>query len=278
MMMHVRDLTPGFGSLIMDFDPSTELEGAAGGRLRTLFDERGALIFRGLNIDHNMQGEICRTLLGDILATISRPDFNVSNEEPEANGASGRLQFHADSMWHPEPTRVLSLYGTQVEPGVATTSVASGICGYEILPDDLRKRIANLRVVQVTGPVPGRAGDDIVQPIRTREDSTEKDIVQICPRSGKKILYVCPQTTRNVVGMAPEESEALLQELFSYLYRPENIYEHSWKIGDLLALNNIAMQHARSYVDPYGPRRVLHKVIAPVSQIQAETPRFAKAM
>jgi taurine dioxygenase len=122
--------------------------------------------------------------------------------------------------------------------------------------------------------VPGRAGDDIVQPIRTREDSTTKDIVQICPRSGKKILYVCPQTSKEIVGLPYHESEELLLTLFSYLYRPENIYEHVWEIGDLLALNNIAMQHARSYVDPYGPRRVLHKVIAPVSQISGETPRF----
>jgi alpha-ketoglutarate-dependent taurine dioxygenase len=272
--MQVRDLKPGFGSFIAEFDPNAELVGEAGDRLRRLFDERGALIFRGLNIDHDTQGQICRALLGDDTASISHPDFDVSNKEPEANGASGRLQFHADSMWHPEPTRVLSLYGREIGGQVATTSIASGIHGYEMLPADLRARIEGLRCVQVTGPVPGRAGDDIVKPIRTREDSTEKDVVQICPRSGKKILYVCPQTSRNIVGMSPEASEELLQTLFSYLYRPENIYEHSWEIGDLLVLNNIAMQHARSYVDPYGPVRVLHKVIAPVSQIGAETPRF----
>jgi alpha-ketoglutarate-dependent taurine dioxygenase len=273
--MQVRDIKPGFGSFITDFDPETELDGEAGARLRKLFDERGVVIFRGLDIDHDAQGRICRTLLGDLNASISRPDFDVSNKEPEANGASGRLQFHADSMWHPEPTRVLSLYGREIGGEVATTSIASGIYGYEILPEALRSRIANLRCIQVTGPVPGRAGDDIVKPIRTREDFTEKDVVQTCPRSGKKILYVCPQTSRNIVGMSPEESEALLQELFSYLYRPENIYEHTWQVGDLLALNNIAMQHARSYVDPYGPVRVLHKVIAPVSVIGAETPKFA---
>jgi alpha-ketoglutarate-dependent taurine dioxygenase len=273
--MQVRDLTPGFVALITDFAPQTELSGESANRLRKLFDERGALVFTGLKIDHEQQGRICRTLLDDDNASISHPEFDVSNKEPEANGASGRLQFHADSMWHPEPTRVLSLYGKEVGKDVATTSVASGVKGYEILPDDLRKRIASLRVVQVTGPVPGRAGDDIVQPIRTREDSTEKDIVQVCPRSGKKVLYVCPQTSRNVIGMAPEESEALLQELFSYLYRPENIYEHHWREGDLLVLNNIAMQHARSYVDPHGPVRVLHKVIAPAAHIIAETPRFA---
>jgi alpha-ketoglutarate-dependent taurine dioxygenase len=273
--MQVRDIKPGFGAFITEFDPETELDGEAGDRLRKLFDERGVVIFRGLSIDHDTQGRICRTLLGDMDASISRPDFDVSNKEPEANGASGRLQFHADSMWHPEPTRVLSLYGREIGGDVATTSIASGIYGYEILPDALRSRIANLRCIQVTGPVPGRAGDDIVKPLRTREDFTEKDVVQTCPRSGKKILYVCPQTSRNIVGMSAEDSEALLQELFSYLYRPENIYEHSWQVGDLLALNNIAMQHARSYVDPYGPVRVLHKVIAPVSVIGAETPKFA---
>jgi alpha-ketoglutarate-dependent taurine dioxygenase len=277
--MQVRDLTPEFGALITDFDVQTELSGAAADLLRTLFDERGALIFCGLDIGHEEQARICRTLLDDDNAPISPPDFEVSNKKPDASGASGRLQFHADAMWHPEPLRVLSLYGQEVGEGAAATLVASGIYGYESLPDHLRKTIANLRVVQVTGPVPGRAGDDISQPIRTREASVEKDIVQICPRSGKKILYVCPQTTRNVIGMTPEESERLLQELFSYLYRPENIYEHIWKNGDLLVLNNIAMQHARSYVDPYGPVRVLHKVVAPISKISSEIPRFvARAM
>jgi alpha-ketoglutarate-dependent taurine dioxygenase len=104
--MQVCELTPAFGALITEFNPNTTLEGAAQD-LRGLFDRHGALVFRGLSIDHEMQGRICRTLLGDMSASISRPDFNVSNEEPEANGASGRLQFHADSMWHPEPTQVL---------------------------------------------------------------------------------------------------------------------------------------------------------------------------
>jgi taurine dioxygenase len=276
--MQVRNIKEGFGAEIIGFDPQTGFDGETCRRLRQLFDERGALVFRGVKLDHDLQGKICRILLGDENASLSKPDFDVTNKEPEANGAKGSLQFHADSMWHPEPTQILSLYGTEVEPGAATTSIASGICAYDALPGDLRARIAGLRVVQVTGPVPGRGGDDIVKPIRTREDSTEKDIVQTCPRSGKKILYVCPQTTRNIIGLAPDESEALLQTLFSYLYSADNVFTHTWKNGDLLALNNIAMQHARSYVDPYGPRRTLHKVIAPVSQITAETPRFTAAM
>jgi taurine dioxygenase len=274
--MQIRNTTEGFGSIIAGFDPRLDLGPETCDRLRRLFDERGALMFRGLNIDHDLQGQICRMLLGDESAPISKPDFDVSNKDPNANGASGRLQFHADSMWHPDPTRVLSLYGKEIELGAATTSVASGIRAYEVLPAELRARVDGLRAVQVTGPVPGRAGDDIVKPMRTREDSTEKDVVQICPRSGKRILYVCPQTTREIVGLSHGESEELLQTLFSYLYRPENIYEHTWRNGDLLVLNNIAMQHARSYVDPYGPCRVLHKVIAPVSMIGAEIPRFAR--
>jgi taurine dioxygenase len=274
--MQIQPMREGFGAIVTGFDPRTDFDAETCTRLRKLFDERSALVFRGLDLDHELQGKVCRMLLGDESLPLSRPDFDVSNKEPDGNGASGRLQFHADAMWHSGPPRLLSLYGKEVEAGVATTSVASGICAYQMLPADLRARVDRLRVVQITGPVPGRGGDDIVKPIRTREDSTEKDVVQICPRSGKKILYVCPQTTREIIGLPHDESEALLETLFSYLYRPENVYEHSWKNGDLLVLNNIAMQHARSYVDPFGPRRVLHKVILGASMADAEAPRFER--
>jgi len=41
------------------------------------------------------------------------------------------------------------------------------------------------------------------------------------------------------------ESDALLAELFDYLYAPQNIYTHDWQPGDLVVWDNITVQHCR---------------------------------
>jgi len=90
------------------------------------------------------------------------------------------------------------------------------------------------------------------------------------------ILYVRQQMTHEIVGLAPEESENLLQELFAHLYNPGMIYEHRRRNGDLVIFDNTATQHARGYVDANGPTRTLRKAIAPIPNMAAQMPRYAK--
>ena len=42
-----------------------------------------------------------------------------------------------------------------------------------------------------------------------------------------------------------------------HLYRGEGIYEHDWRKHDLVAWDNIAIQHARPNVTLEGPERTL---------------------
>jgi taurine dioxygenase len=91
-------------------------------------------------------------------------------------------------------------------------------------------------------------------------------------------LYVSQQMTREIVGLSADESENLLQTLFAHLYKPGMVYEHEWHDGDLVIFDNIAMQHARGYVDANGPTRTLRKAIAPIPKMAAtaQIPRYAK--
>jgi taurine dioxygenase len=198
----------------------------------------------------------------------------VSNSDKGGYAPYGRLLFHGDMMWHPKPFQVLSLYGQKVEAGAATTSLASGVAAFNKLPADLRDRIEKLEVVHTTGTVYSRGGDDLLRSDREHEISTTRAIKLQHPRMGAPILYVSQQTTRRVVGMEPEESEAFLQTLFSYLYAPDNVYEHTWQDGDMLVFDNIALQHARGNVELNGPKRTLRKVIAPVPKVDMEAPTF----
>ena len=47
-------------------------------------------------------------------------------------------------------------------------------------------------------------------------------------------------------------------ELFQYVERPENVYEHVWRVGDALIWDNLATLHARTDFDPK-ERRALRR-------------------
>ena len=275
---NVRNLINAFGAIISDLDITREFDDETRTALRGIFDDRGVLVFRGLEIDAVAQDRLCRMLCGDNEQDAGKPEPKfVSNTEKDGAAPYGRLLFHADQMWFADPSEVLSLYGQQFEPGAATTSLASGVAAWERLPADLRARVENLEALHVTGTVFSRGGDDLLRAHRKQDISMIKPAVIEHPRTGKPVLYVSQQTTRQLVGFEPEESEALLQELFSYLYAPDAVYEHVWQDGDLLVLDNIALQHARSNVELHGPKRTLRKVIAPIPTAAIETPTFGEA-
>ncbi|MEZ5891468.1 MAG: TauD/TfdA family dioxygenase [Xanthobacteraceae bacterium] len=83
----------------------------------------------------------------------------------------------------------------------------------------------------------------------------------ISERSGRPILLVTEHHATRILEMDEAQSDAVLQELYSYLYAPERRYEHVWQEGDLLVWDNMALQHARTaQSDPGEGRRALQRV------------------
>jgi len=277
--LELTNLPGPFGAEITNFDPSADWSRDTRLALRKAFDERGALLFRGLDIDFAQQDRICRMLIGDDSpgATGSRKEMHISNKEEDGLAPNGRLLFHADMMWHENPFQVLSLYALDVEPGSATTSLTSSEQAWRTLPEDLREQIEGKHVRHQTGQVYHRGGDDLLRPQRSTEQSTITQLPRIHPRTAKPLLYVSQQMTHNIVELPDDDSEIILSRLFDHLYDAKMVYEHTWKNGDLLIIDNIAMQHARGNVERDGPTRTLRKVIAPLPTIKAEAPRYAKA-
>ena len=278
----IRDITPGFGAEVVGFEP-VELDPKARDLLRRTFDERGLLVFRDLDIDQEYQ-----TYLVDGLIDYDRPtdglkgrEMLVSNKEPEAYAPYGRLLFHSDMMWAPEPFQVLSLYGVEVQPPAVPTAFVSTAAAWETLPKDLRKRVESLHVVNVTGQQRrdsyGEEDEELLQPIREHEQSVTTSVGHTHPRTGRTILYVSQMNTREIVELSHDESEELLEALFNHLYDHAQVFEHEWRKGDLAAWDNLAIQHARSTVQKEGPVRTLRKVISPIpSMAGIETPKFSK--
>jgi taurine dioxygenase len=84
-------------------------------------------------------------------------------------------------------------------------------------------------------------------------------VIRAHPVTGRKVLFVNEGFTALVEGMPKAESDALLHQLFDHIIRPEALYTHQWREGDLLMWDNCLTQHraVRDYDLPL--RRRMHR-------------------
>lgn len=128
-----RELNAAVGMEILDVDLSRRLDDETVMFLRETFDDRGVLLFRGVDIDRPYQYYLSEVLRGRVQPTeeearagASQQDsFTISNKVEGAAAPFGRLLYHCDGMWSDEPFEVLSLYGVEVEQPTLPTSFAS---------------------------------------------------------------------------------------------------------------------------------------------------------
>lgn len=283
-----RELMPAFGTEINGLDPRAALtDEATQAELRSLFDTRGVLVFRDLDVDQVQQADIIRMLIGlGPLAPGESPtgrdggaEFYVSNKEENGGAPYGRLLWHSDMAWSEHTFQVLSLYGIEIEQPASPTTFISTADGWASLPDDLRAEVEGRTALQ--GHEEGGRADDPNVLVSTFKDLPTRStpVGMPHPRTGDTLLYVSEQMTQWIDGLERDESEALLQRLFAHLYRDEVIYAHDWRDRDLVAWDNIAVQHARPNVTLEGPVRTLRKVYAPVPPRSANPnkPTYAAA-
>lgn len=281
--LEVSDITPAFGAEITGFDPKAPLEDETRALLQRLFDTRGVLRFRGIELTHAEQVALCRMLirkegLADEGDPIPEDTFYVSNRKLDSAAPFGRLQFHADTMWTDKPFEVLSLYGAQVEQPSAPTTFVSGVNAWKTLPDDLRKKIEGLEVLHTAGVV--RRGDlsEVLVTEVSNPPTTVSKLGKVHPRTGETILYACEQMTREIVGLPHAESEAILDQVFAHLYAPSAQWDHEWRDSDFVVWDNIAMQHSRKNVEIEGPARHLRKAASPMPKLRPDQlPKFSEA-
>jgi taurine dioxygenase len=72
------------------------------------------------------------------------------------------------------------------------------------------------------------------------------------------MLYLGRRRNAYIAGLDLAASEALLDELWSYVARPEFALEHVWRVGDLVLWDNRCTMHRRDAFDP-NARRMMHR-------------------
>jgi len=83
-------------------------------------------------------------------------------------------------------------------------------------------------------------------------------LVGIHPQSGRRFLYLGRRRNAYIEGLPLDQSEALLNEIWSYATADSLTWYHHWSVGDLVIWDNRCTMHRRNAFDSKS-RRVMHR-------------------
>ncbi len=181
----------------------------------------------------------------------------ISNirENGETIGAlpDGEMMFHHDTIHRDDPHKATLLYSVEIPTHGGDTLFASGTAAYDTLDAATKKRLEGLKAVNyyVYNSVKRNdkqavdASSQAVHPVVRTHDET-----------GRQALYVNRLMSVRIEGMPEAESDALLNTLFDISEKPEFVYTHVWRKGDLIVWDNRNSSHARTDF-PADQRRLL---------------------
>jgi taurine dioxygenase len=190
------------------------------------------------------------------------------NGEAIGSLGDGEAVWHTDMSYLATPPKASMLYALEVPPRGGNTAFCSMYAIYESLPDALKTRIAGLTIKHDGTYNSGGYLRQGVTP--TGDPRTSPGVLHplVCthPETGRRLLYLGRRRNAYIAGMILEESEALLDELWTYVARPEAAWEHVWRVGDLVLWDNRCTMHRRDAFDP-AARRIMHR-----TQIKGDAP------
>jgi alpha-ketoglutarate-dependent taurine dioxygenase len=260
MSLQTTDLTPRIGTEVKA-DRMALISGALSPQLRILLEQRGVLIFRGLNLEDEEQLAFSKTL-GDVIPQGEKGIYKITLNEQESDTADflyGTFCWHIDGTIDDIPTRASMLSPRKLSQIGGQTEFANTYAAYDDLPASEKKAIDRLRVVHMQETIQRKVfpnpTEKQVQRWRTRPIKTHPLVWT--HQSGRKSL-VLGFTATSVEGMSPQEGRSLIDHLQEWASRPQYVYRHHWDLGDLLIWDNTGVMHR---VDPYPPDsgRMLHR-------------------
>jgi len=173
---------------------------------------------------------------------------------------AGEAVWHTDMSYLADPPKASTLYAIEVPPRGGNTGFCNMYRALEAMPETLKRRVEG-RTLKHDGTYNSggyvRAGVIATDDPR-RSPGTSHPIICTHPETGRRVLYLGRRRNAYIDGLPLAESEALLDELWSYATRPEFAWYNEWRVGDVVLWDNRCTMHRR---DPFDAeeRRILHR-------------------
>jgi taurine dioxygenase len=244
------------------------LDGEALERLVEAWRRYPVLVVRGQDLAPEEQLAFSRSLGELDLA----PPFDVENSaldgfpeiavvsnikrggKPIGGLGDGELAWHSDMTFVPSPPVACILHARELPPAGGDTLFLNLRAAWRGLPDQLRPRVASARIFHdraYTSAGTLRKGAEEGQGTWHKVRITD-------PVSGEDSLLLGRRRNSRIAGGEGQDDGGLLEALWLHADRPEFIYRHAWRPGDVLLWNNLVTMHRRDAFDA-AARRLLHR-------------------
>ena len=268
------------GAEVRGVDLARDLDDATFAAIERAWNGHSVLLFRDQSIDEARHVAFSRRF-GDLEIHVldqylhpRHPEIlivsNVMDGDRHAGIYDAGRYWHTDLSYMAVPSRGSLLYAIEVPHDAAgdplgDTLFTSTAAAYDALSTDMKRRISGLKAEFSLASRHARLVAD-GDPDATLSDAHREKappvihkVVRSHPITGRRSIYVNEGQTSCILGLPEDEARDLLQALCAHCTRPEFVYRHRWRAGDLLIWDNIPTQHLAICDYALPQRRYMHR-------------------
>ena len=265
----VTPLHPSLGAEISGVDLSKPLDAATKAALGQALAEHLALVFHDQSLTPEQYLEAA-TAWGPVMrqhySQHHMPGYENIGMVYHKNGQRPAERWHTDHTNHEKPPLATMLYGVEIPSKGGGTSIADMRAAYAALPEPDRRRLETLRSVN--------ALDVDREGVREEDEKNYgkpviHPMVRTHPVTGARAVYFHITKVQYIEGMTAEDSREYMEYLLDRMIRPEIVYQHQWRKGDLLIFDDRATLHRAHGDYDRSESRVLWRII-----VEGDRPRL----
>lgn len=193
------------------------------------------------------------------IGNIDTDGNQMPNQNRRVRSQTANNLWHSDSSFRETPSLYSLLYAYEVPEEGGDTEFASGRSAYLRLDQQTRDLIDPL--VGIHDYIYSRTsvGEDAVsEGQRTYMRPVRQRLVRRNPQTNTKNLFVGSHV-RSLEGLTDADARPLINRLIEEVTRPESVYRHQWRAGDLVIWDNRCVLHRGCGYDADRYRRRLHQ-------------------
>lgn len=268
----VRKLTQHIGAEIDGIDLSRPIGPAEFDDINDALVTHSVIVFRGQDLPPNMHVDFAARfgrLVGHVVNRFGLADYpevtlisNVVNDKGEKIGADrAGMVWHSDMSYFERPMLGSMLYGVECPAVGADTEFASMFAAHDALSPEMRERLAKLRAVHdyawhYENYLSHRP--PLTDAEKAKTPPVTHPVLRTHPVSGRKAIYVGEGLTRTIEGMPEEEGRRLVVDISNFATQPQFVYQHKWRVGDLVCWDNRSAMHRATEFDD-SQRRLMRR-------------------
>ena len=181
------------------------------------------------------------------LAFIGNVDNKTLDVKPVNGKFFGEWEWHSDMSYIEVPPTFSLLHARIVRDDGGDTGFCSQVMAAKAVPNHLREQVRGVTIKHdSTYGSSGSLRPGMQVPHSPIEAiGHPHPVLRTVPTTGEEAMFLGRRTNGYANGLPLEDSEALLDQLWTHATQAEFCYRHQWEVGQCVVWDNRMMMHMR---------------------------------